>query len=102
MVPLDGRHTVLDWMSALKIPLLLIAGSYLGSISHTLTCLDVLKRRELSIRAVVVNETLGSTVTVAETIASVARLAQPTSVLALSRVETGDTGIQMERIAALL
>jgi len=102
MVPLDGRHTVLDWMSALKVPLLLIAGSYLGSISHTLTCLDVLKRRELSVRAVVVNETPGSTVTVAETIASVARLVQPTPVLALSRVEAGDKAIQVEKISDLL
>src|SRR5471030_2712340 len=56
MVPLDARRTVLDWMSALKVPLLLVAGSYLGSISHTLTCLDVLRRYELSVRAVVVNE----------------------------------------------
>ncbi|MGB8514270.1 MAG: dethiobiotin synthase, partial [Pseudolabrys sp.] len=37
MVPLDGRRTVLDWMTALDIPLLLIVGGYLGTISHTLT-----------------------------------------------------------------
>ncbi|MGB7715757.1 MAG: dethiobiotin synthase, partial [Pseudolabrys sp.] len=42
MVPLDGRRTVLDWMTALDIPLLLIVGGYLGTISHTLTALDVL------------------------------------------------------------
>ena len=35
MVPLDARHTVLDWMNALDLPLLLVAGSYLGSLSHT-------------------------------------------------------------------
>ncbi|MGC1622475.1 MAG: dethiobiotin synthase, partial [Pseudolabrys sp.] len=35
MVPLDGRRTVLDWMTALDIPLLLIVGGYLGTISHT-------------------------------------------------------------------
>src|SRR5262249_35966981 len=33
MVPLDERHTVLDWMSALRLPVLLVAGSYLGTIS---------------------------------------------------------------------
>ena len=37
MVPLDDQRTVLDWMVALNIPLLLVAGGYLGAISHTLT-----------------------------------------------------------------
>lgn len=100
MVPLNARHTVLDWMSALKVPLLLVAGSYLGSISHTLTCLDVLKRREFSVHAVVVNETPGSTVTVAETIESVARFAQQIPVLALSRQKAGEAGNQIDRISA--
>ena len=43
MVPLDGARTVLDWMAALEIPLLLVVGGYLGTISHTLTALDVLR-----------------------------------------------------------
>ena len=34
MVPLDGRHTVLDWMRALGLPLILVTGSYLGTISQ--------------------------------------------------------------------
>jgi len=37
MVPLDKSHTVLDWMAALGIPAILVAGTYLGSISHALT-----------------------------------------------------------------
>src|SRR5476651_1577676 len=102
MVPLDARRTVLDWMSALKVPLLLVAGSYLGSISHTLTCLDVLRRHELSVRAVVVNETSGSTVSVVDAIDSMSRLVQPTPVLALSRSGGDDAGSQIARIAELL
>lgn len=85
MVPLDASHTVIDWMSALKIPLLLITGSYLGSLSHTLTCLDVLGRRRLSISALVVSETAGATVTVEETIESLSRFALPIPVLGLRR-----------------
>ena len=50
-------------MAALRLPLVLVAGSYLGTISHTLTALDVLARRELAVKALVVNETPGSTVT---------------------------------------
>ncbi len=56
MVPLDDTHTVLDWMTALRIPVLLVAGSYLGTISHTLTALHVLAQRNLDIAAVVVSE----------------------------------------------
>ena len=75
MVPLDETHTVLDWMAALNIPLVLVTGSYLGSLSHTLTSLDVLRRRELAIKAIVVNETPGSTVPLADTVETLARFA---------------------------
>ena len=67
MVPLDDQHTVLDWMAALNIPRLLVTGSYLGSLSHTLTGLDVLRGRELAIKALVIDETPGSTVPMADT-----------------------------------
>ena len=69
MVPLDDRHTVLDWMTALDVPLLVLAGTYLGTLSHTLTCLDVLKRRDLAVKALVVNETPGSSVPLSDTMA---------------------------------
>jgi dethiobiotin synthetase len=85
MVPLDERHTVLDWMAALRLPLVVVAGSYLGSISHTLTCLDVLQRREFSVRALVVNESSGATVTLAETVASLSAFAGATPICALRR-----------------
>ncbi len=39
MVPLDETHTILDWIAALNIPSVLVVGSYLGTISHTLTAL---------------------------------------------------------------
>jgi dethiobiotin synthetase len=63
MVPLDRRHTVLDWMIALQIPLVVVTGTYLGSLSHTLTCLDVLTARGLGVKALVVNDTPGSAIT---------------------------------------
>ena len=50
------------------MPRALVTGSYLGTISHTLTCLDVLAQRNLAIKALVVNETPGSTVPMADTI----------------------------------
>lgn len=86
MAPLDDGHTVLDWMTALNIPLVLVSGSYLGSLSHSLTCLDVLRRRDLALKAVVVNETADSTVPLAETVQCIARFAASIPVVALQRV----------------
>ncbi len=40
MVPLTGAATVLDLVAALPIAPILVAGTYVGSLSHTLTALD--------------------------------------------------------------
>ncbi len=89
MVPIDGRHTVLDWMLALRLPLIVVAGSYLGSISHTLTCLDVLRRRELAVCALIVSETPAATVTVADTIDCLSRFAEGIPLIGLMRRGNG-------------
>lgn len=72
-VPLDPTHTTLDWMAELRFPVLLIAGSYLGTLSHTLTALLALHARAIPVEAVVVNETPASTVDLRETIATLRR-----------------------------
>jgi dethiobiotin synthetase len=66
MVPLTDSHTTLDWMKALGLPVILTTGSYLGSISHTLTALKVLEDARLRVAALVMNETADSTVDFAE------------------------------------
>jgi dethiobiotin synthetase len=86
MVPLDERHTVLDWMAALRLPLIVIGGSYLGAISHALSALDVLQTRGLVIGALVVNETPASTVALDETAATITRFAAGVPVIALPRL----------------
>jgi len=86
MVPLDDWHTVLDWMAALHIPVVLVAGSYLGSLSHTLTSLDALKRRELSVKALVVNETPSSPVPLADTMETLSHFAAAIPLLTLPRL----------------
>jgi dethiobiotin synthetase len=92
MVPLDDRHTVLDWIAALRIPSVVVTGSYLGSLSHTLTCLDVFDRRQLAIKALVVNETPGSTVPLRNTAETLARFAAPVPVIELPRLPADSTG----------
>ena len=89
MAPLDEDHTVLDWMMILRLPLILVAGSYLGSISHTLSALDALLRRELTVLTIVVSETEGSTVPLDDTVASIQRFANPIGVLPVPRVASG-------------
>ena len=78
MVPLDDTRTVLDWMLALKdLPIapLLVVGSYLGTISHTLTTLDVMRRNDLEPRAIVVSESLSAPVPLEETVETIRRFA---------------------------
>jgi dethiobiotin synthetase len=101
MVPLDGDRTILDVMMALQLPLIVVAGSYLGTISHTLTALDALFRRGMQVLAIVVSESPGSTVPLADTVAAIARFAEP--VIALPRQpaasgKTGATGDTLSRI----
>lgn len=70
MVPLSKQHTVLDWAKALNAPVILVTGSYLGSLSHTLTAVSVLKQHGLPIHAIIINESDGATVTLPDTYAS--------------------------------
>ena len=91
MVPLNDRHTVLDWMVALTCPVILVTGSYLGSLSHALTSIDALGPRSIAIRTVVVNETPGSTVPLADTVATLTRFAAPIPVVALPRLPATNT-----------
>jgi dethiobiotin synthetase len=100
MVPLDDQCTVLDWMAALNIPVVLVAGSYLGSLSHTLTSLEALRRHHLVIKALVVNETPGSTVPMMDTVATLQRFSASTAVVALSRSPVPDNST-FAKLAAL-
>lgn len=72
MVPLTNHYTSLDWMAALGLPVILVTGSYLGSISHTLTALHALRARGLTVQALVISETEDSSVTLDEAIAGLA------------------------------
>jgi dethiobiotin synthetase len=103
MVPLDARRTVLDWMAALNIPVLLVVGGYLGTISHTLTALDVLAQRKLTIAAIVVSESVRDTVALEDTVESITRFAGAVGVVGLPRLPAGITHHPaIARIAALL
>ena len=86
MSPVDVDRVVLDWIGDLAVPVILVAGSYLGTISHTLTALDVLARRDLAVASLVISETAGSPVRLDETRDAIARFAPHHDVEAVPRV----------------
>ncbi|KQZ05851.1 ATP-dependent dethiobiotin synthetase BioD [Caulobacter sp. Root1455] len=58
MSPLTDGETNLDMITALGAPVLLVAGSYLGTISHVLTALVALRSARAEVAAVVMSESL--------------------------------------------
>jgi dethiobiotin synthetase len=85
MVPLNETCTVLDWIKALEIPVLLITGSYLGSISHALTALEVLRHADVTAAGIVVSESIDGGAPLADTVAEIAHFSGGVRVLALPR-----------------
>jgi dethiobiotin synthetase len=71
MVPLARGVTVLDWIVQLRYPVILVTGSYLGTISHTLTAAEVLRTRRVPLAGVVVSEAENSTVGLLPTVRAI-------------------------------
>lgn len=60
MAPLTETHTSLDLIAALGAPVIFVAGSYLGAVSHALTGLEVLNARGAHVALVIVSESKDS------------------------------------------
>ena len=99
MAPLDERHTVRDWIVASGLPCVLVAGSYLGSLSHTLTALEALQKLGAGVTAIAVNESPGSTVALAATLETLSRHATGIPLVAIGRANP-QAGVA--RLAALV
>ena len=57
MSPVTDDATCLDWIAALNLPVLVVAGTYLGAISHTLSAVAMLQARACTVAAIALNET---------------------------------------------
>jgi dethiobiotin synthetase len=73
MSPLAPRFTNLDLAAAIDAHIVLVAGTYLGTISHTLTACEALAARRREPCVIVLSESPGSPVPPAETAQSMAR-----------------------------
>lgn len=64
MSPIGRTYTVLDWITGLDCETILVAGSYLGSISHTLTACQAIIARNLRMHSLIISESETSPVPV--------------------------------------
>lgn len=87
MVPLSEDETVLDWMTALSWPVIVVTGSYLGTLSHTLTAVESIRLRGLEVAGIVVSESAESPVPLKETAETIGRFAAPAPVITLPRMD---------------
>ncbi len=86
LVPLDNEHTVADWIAALQAPALLVTGSYLGAISHTLTAFETLVSRGIPVRGIIVSESESQPVATSETAHTIERFCGGCPVIVLPRL----------------
>lgn len=85
MVPLNEKETVLDWMEHLGWPAILVAGSYLGALSHCLTAASAIRAKGLQLAGIVVSESKENPVPLAETVATIRNFSGDVPVVALPR-----------------
>jgi dethiobiotin synthetase len=102
MVPLTDRHTVLDWIAALGTPAVLVAGSYLGALSHALTAAAVLERRGVEIAGLVVSESPESALPGGETAEVLGRHLPGVAVSVLPRLGPGPPWAGVPDLTGLL
>ncbi|MDE0333379.1 MAG: dethiobiotin synthase [Defluviicoccus sp.] len=86
MVPITTRETVLDWISALGLPAVLVGGSYLGALSHTLTAARTLNAEDVEIAAIAISESAQDSVGLAATVDTIQTFLPEIRVVSLPRI----------------
>jgi len=89
MAPLTEHRTVRDWIADLDVPVLLVVGSYLGSISHTLTAASALESAGAALAGLVVNQSDDEPVDTHETAATIRRFLPQSPCLVLPKKKAG-------------
>ncbi|HMF06532.1 MAG TPA: dethiobiotin synthase [Methylocella sp.] len=102
MVPLDRRHTVLDLMAALGQPVVLVGGSYLGTLSHVLSAQDVILHHGLGLRAIVISESEGTPPPLRETLVSLGNFISSPLIGLVRQVPEAQNRAAFQRLAELI
>jgi dethiobiotin synthetase len=84
MAPMGEQYTVIDWIQQLGIPCILVVGSYLGTLSHTLSAVAVLQMKGIDILALVINESQESHIKLEDTVDCLQSFVQPIPIFPLS------------------
>jgi dethiobiotin synthetase len=100
MVPLAPDVTVLDWIQGVGCPAILVTGSYLGSLSHTLTALAVLRAAAVPVAGVVVSESAEHSIGPEEIVAEL-KLWTDVPLIALPRIAGPDPWRRAPQLTAL-
>ncbi len=94
LVPINPEATMADWMVALDdrtdLKTVLVVGSYLGTISHTLTALESLNARGLTPAVIVISTSEVNPVPVEETAEVMARFAGDVPIAIVPRLDEGE------------
>lgn len=86
-VPVGDNHTVADWIAEMDIPALVVCGSYLGTLSHTIATLEALANRRVTVTGIIISESPDSPVPLAETQATLGRFVGTVEIACVPRVE---------------
>jgi dethiobiotin synthetase len=100
MSPLTDTKTVLDWIVGLTCPVLLVGGTYLGAISHTLTSMAAMRARGVRVAGIVVNESADNSIGLADTIDALKPFVTGSPILALSRAYATEQ-VRLDQVADL-
>lgn len=67
MVPIENKYTFIDLVKALNIPVILVIGNYIGTISHSLSIIKNLENMGIKIICIVLNQTIKNNVSIRDT-----------------------------------
>ncbi|EJL35827.1 dethiobiotin synthase [Caulobacter sp. AP07] len=101
MSPLTDTATNLDMIARLGAPALLVAGSYLGTISHVLTALVALRAAKASVAAVVMSESRDAP-DLAQTAQALAPFLDGTALFTAPRAEAWDAAALADHLLATI
>jgi dethiobiotin synthetase len=93
LAPLTTGQTNRSLIVALGLPAILVAGTYLGTISHTLASAEALATRGIRLAVIVLNESILSPVPPEETAAAIRRFLPMTPVKIIPR-DVNDAALQ--------